>query len=106
MQEKKLLRSTTDSLKRIAETKAGVAEGIDPSNAQRHLQRLSKPSSPASTMKKVGVALIAAPDPITAVPGVALVATSYVLKKKQPTTLGDLAQETRKILRDIESISL
>ncbi len=57
-------------------------------------------------MKKVGVALIAAPDPITAVPGVALVATSLVLKKKEPTTLGDLAQETRKILRDIESISL
>lgn len=57
-------------------------------------------------MKKVGVALIAAPDPITAVPGVALVASSYIMKKKQPTSLGDLAEETRKILRDIESISL
>ena len=57
-------------------------------------------------MKKLGVALIAAPDPITAVPGIALVASSYVLKKKQPASLGSLALETRKLLRDIESLSI
>jgi hypothetical protein len=106
VQEKKLLRSTTESLTRLAEAKSQVSAGVDPATAQRHMRNLSKPNSPASTMKKVGIALIAAPDPVTAVPGVALVASAYALKNKEPTTLNDLARETRKILRDIGSISL
>ena len=106
MQEKKLLRSTTESLTRLAEAKSEVSGRVDPANAERHMRNLSKPSSPTSTMKKVGVALIAAPDPVTAVPGVALVASAYALKNREPATLNDLARETRKILRDIESISL
>lgn len=57
-------------------------------------------------MRKVGIALIAAPDPITAVPGVAMLAGSYALKGKNPATLQDLAGETRKILRDLESLTL
>lgn len=106
MQERRLIRSKTESLKRLADAKVMVAQGVDPSNVQRHMQNLTKPKSPASTMKKVGVALIAAPDPITAVPGVALVVGSYVMKKKEPATLDDLAAETKKILRDIESFSI
>ncbi len=57
-------------------------------------------------MRKVGIALIAAPDPITAVPGVAMLAGSYALKGKNPATLQDLAQETRKILHDMDSLTL
>jgi hypothetical protein len=58
-------------------------------------------------MKKAGVALIVGtPDPITAVPGVALIATSYMVRRKDPTKLDDLAAETRRILRDIQSLSL
>lgn len=58
-------------------------------------------------MKKAGVALIVAtPDPFTAVPGVAMIATSYALRRKAPAKLDDLAAVTRKILRDIESFRL
>ncbi len=57
-------------------------------------------------MRKAGIALIATPDPITGFPGVALVVTSFVLKRNEPTNLGHLASETRKILRDIQSLSL
>jgi len=58
-------------------------------------------------LRKAGVALIVAtPDPFTAIPGVAMIATSYAMKRKDPAKLDDLAAETRKILRDLESIRL
>jgi hypothetical protein len=106
MQAKRLLRSTADSLSRLTVSKAEVASATNPAPVVRKIRTLTKPGSPTSTMRKVGVALIAAPDPITGVPGVALVASSYLLKSKEPATLANLAQETRKLLRDLESIRL
>jgi hypothetical protein len=106
LQQKKLLRSKTDSLSRLADAKAEVASHVDTSSVSRHMNDLTKPNSVSKTMKKVGFALLASPDIVTDVPGVALVATSYVMKKKDPIGLGELASETRKILRDINSLSL
>lgn len=107
MKEKKIVQSVADSLTRLNETRSRVASVVDTGTVSRHVGRLSKPSSPSSTMKKVGVALIVGtPDPITAVPGVALLAASVATKRKEPAKLDDLAVETRKILRDIESLRL
>jgi hypothetical protein len=107
MQEKKIVRSVTDSLSRLNEAKSQVADSVDHSKVTKRMRDLSKPSSPSSNLKKAGVALIvSAPDPITDVAGVALVATSYAVKRKDPTKLDDLAAETRKILREIQSLRL
>ncbi len=107
MQEKRLVRSVADSVSRINEARSQVASTADHANVARHLDHLSKPGSPSSALKKAGVALIVgAPDPVTTVPGVALVATSYAIRSKDPTKLDDLAAETRKILRDLQSLSL
>jgi len=57
-------------------------------------------------MRKVGIALIACPDPISGIPGAALVASSYVMKKKEPVGVGQLAVETNKILRELSSFRL
>jgi len=107
MQEEKIVRSAADSLSRLREIKKQVASSADGSGVSRSLRDISKPSSPGSTLKKAGVALIVAtPDPITAVPGVALIATSYAIKRKEPANLDDLAAETRKVLRDMQSLRL
>ena len=107
MEQKKIVRSVADSLTRLSEAKSNVASSVNAKGISRRLTDVSKPSSPSSTMKKAGVALIVAtPDPITAVPGVALIAASYATKRKEPAKLDDLAVETRKILRDIQSLSL
>ncbi len=107
MEEKRIVRSVAHSLSRRHETKSQVASGLDLSPVKHQINRLSNPKSPSSTLKKAGFALIVGtPDPITAVPGVALIATSYVMKRKDPAKLSDLAAETRKILRDIQSLSL
>jgi len=79
---------------------------MDTTNTGDHMRQLTKPNSPSSTMKKVGVALIAAPDPITGAIGVPLVAAAYALKSKDPASLDSLAKETRRLIQDLKSISL
>ena len=107
MEEKRIAHSVADSLTRLQEAKGNVASSIGSKNVAHHLNRVSRPGSPSSTLKKAGVALIVAtPDPVTAVPGVALIAASYAAKRKEPAKLDDLAIEARKILRDIQSLRL
>jgi len=107
MEKKRMARSVADSLTRLQESKSSVASSIDTKHVAHHLNNVSRPNSPSSTLKKAGVALIVGtPDPITAVPGVALIAASYAAKRKEPAKLDDLAAETRKLLRDIEGLSL
>ena len=57
-------------------------------------------------MKKLGIALVATPDPITGVPGVALLASSLVMKKREPAGASQLAKEARRILRELESLRI
>jgi hypothetical protein len=107
MEQKRIARSVADSLTRLRETKRTVASSIDTRHVIHRLNNVSKPSSPSSTLKKAGVALIVVtPDPVTAVPGVALIAASYAAKHNEPAKLDDLAAETRKILRDLQSLSV
>jgi len=107
MEEKEIVRSVSGSLARLTEARSSVTSSIDTKPVAKHLNKLSKPGSPSSAMKKAGIALIVAtPDPITAVPGVALIAASYATKRKDPTKLEDLATETRKILREIQSLRI
>jgi hypothetical protein len=106
LQEKKLLRTSTESLSRLAREKAEVSKSVDPSHVTRKVEALTKPKSMGGTMKKAGIALLATPDPFTGVPGAALLASSFVLKKKEPASLANLAAETRKVLRDLGSLSV
>jgi hypothetical protein len=107
MEEKKILRSVADSVTRLRDAKTEVAANVNTSPVRKQMDRLSKPGSPSSAMKKAGVALIiGTPDPITAIPGVALIASSFIAKRKDPSKLDDLAAETRKILRDMQSLRL
>jgi len=102
----RLIRSSTDSVSRLAGEKVHVVRVVNASPLKRHFDDLTKPPSLSGGMRKAGIALIAAPDPITGVPGVALLASSFVMKRKEPASLGSLAQETRKVLREIQSLSL
>jgi len=107
MEAKRIARSVADSLTRLQEAKSNVASSVDTKHTARQLGKVSKPNSPSSTLKKAGVALIVAtPDPVTAVPGVALIVASYAAKRNEPAKLDDLGVETRKILREIERLSL
>jgi hypothetical protein len=105
-QAKKLIISSTSSVSRLASEKALVAKELKAAEVQDHLERVARPKSLSGGMKKLGIALIAAPDPITGVPGVALLASSYVMKRREPVGLTHLAQETKKVLREMQSLRI
>jgi hypothetical protein len=106
LSHKELVDAKVKSVRRLADAHTQVAAAASTSNVTKHMKQLTKPNSPASAMKKAGVALIAAPDPFTGVAGVALVGASFAAKRKEPTSLENLAQETRKVLRDLGSLTL
>lgn len=99
----KLIRSSVDSASRLVDERGSVAQAVDTSLLKRHFNNVAKPPSLSGGLRKAGIALIAAPDPFTSVPGVALLASSFVRKKKEPAGLESLALEARKVLREIQS---
>jgi hypothetical protein len=96
----KLIRSSTDSVSRLVNEKVNVVETVNASPLRRHFDNVTKPPSPSGGMRKVGIALVATPDPFTSVSGVVLLASSFVMRRREPTSLGSLAQETRKELSE------
>jgi hypothetical protein len=102
----RLIRSSAESASRRAAGKVDVARALDPAAAARSLREAANPPSLAGAMRKAGVALIALPDPITGVPGVALLASSWAAKRKEPAGIESLAVETRRALREIQSLGL
>ena len=57
-------------------------------------------------MRAAGIALVAIPDPVTDVPAAALLASSYVLKRREPAGLTDLAREATGLIRELQSLRL
>ncbi|HXW37622.1 MAG TPA: hypothetical protein VEJ36_06965 [Nitrososphaerales archaeon] len=100
------LRESAESFCRLAGDLSSCEGGLHSPASSKALRQVVKPKSPVGTMRKVGIALIACPDPISGIPGAALVASSYVMKKKEPVGVGQLAVETNKILRELSSFRL
>jgi hypothetical protein len=98
--------ATACSLSGLAAIGTEVTSTLSSPPVKRSLDLVVRPKSLAGGMKKIGVALLAVPDPFTDIPGAALLASSYALKKREPASLADLAQETRKLLRDIQYLRL
>lgn len=100
------LRSSTDSVSRLASERSEVASALDATRVKDHVQRAAKPSSLAGGMKRAGVALMVTPDPFTDVAGVALLAGSLAMKRKEPAGLEHLAAETRKLMKELQASRL
>ena len=105
-QGKKLLLSSAESVGRIVADASAASKSLDTKEVGVHMERLIRPKSLSGTMRKVGIALVVTPDPFTGVPGVALIGASLIARRKEPIGLSHLATETRKVLRDLQSLSL
>jgi len=101
-----LVSSATNSASRIALDRAGAAVSLETRDVSRSVYRAAKPRSAIGGIRKLGVALIAMPDPVTGVPGVALLASSIVMKRREPAGLSELAKEARMIRRELESLRI
>jgi len=101
-----LMRSSVGSLSRVALARRDVSTTLNSEQLKHSVAQVVKPTSIASGVRKVGAVLVASPDPITDIPAMALLASSVVLKRREPANLARLAQETRRVVRDIQSLRL
>jgi hypothetical protein len=101
-----IMRARIESLKRMSRDGVDVSQALDSAETGRDLRRLTHPASLGSTMRKAGIALALAPEPFTTAAGVAMVAGSFVIKRRDPASLGDLAYESARQLGDLFSVSL
>jgi len=101
-----VIQARAESLKRTSQDCAQVSLTLDTEETARSLRRLTHPTSLGGVVKKAGIALALAPEPITTVAGVALIAGSFAMKRREPTSLGDLADEAARQLGDLTSFSL
>jgi L-aminopeptidase/D-esterase-like protein len=80
-----------------------VAGRLADAQTKEKLKEVAKPNSLTKTLRRTGVALILTPDPITAVPGVAMLGASFAMRKREPLTPASVFEETQNILSEMDS---
>jgi hypothetical protein len=81
-----------------------VASAVGDRETKARLRQVVKPTSVSRTLRKAGVALILAPDPITAVPGAMMLGASFVAKQREPLNASSVFEETRRLLAEMGSL--
>ena len=102
----KLAKAVVAAYARTSAEKVEVARAVGDAATRKALKDVVRPPKVAGSLRKAGTLLILAPDPITFVPGVAMVGASFVMKRREPAGLEDLVKETAKQMRELESLFL
>jgi hypothetical protein len=97
----KLLKSTASSVTRVLKERGTIAASVGDPQSKSSLKQVVRPNSFSKTMRSTGVALILAPEPVTAVPGAVMLGASLVTKKRDPLGLASVMDETRKLLDEM-----
>ena len=108
-EELRLVDSRIGSLARVVEEKKHIAKTLGHPHVRSRLADVARPKSLAGGMRRAGIALILCPDPlgpVVDIPAVALLATSYVAKNKEPSSAKSVVADARKLLKDIESLQV
>jgi len=82
---------------------AMVAERLADGDTRNGLRQVAKPNSISKTMRKAGVGLVLAPEPVTVVPGAILLGASFAMKGREPLSPASVLNEARKLLAEIGS---
>ncbi len=104
MEKTKLARAAVDAFVRASQDKMEVFRVISDDRASKSVRLAVKPPKVASSLKKAGIVLILTPDPLTAVPGVAMIGASYAMKRREAIGLEDVVKQARKTVSDLESL--
>jgi hypothetical protein len=98
-----LLKSSASSATRVMLERRAVAAALADTETRERLRQVVRPNSISKTLRKVGVALILAPDPITAVPGAMMLGASFATRRREPLTPASVVEETQKLLAEMDS---
>ena len=99
-----LVESRLASLKRTSKDWVDAASSIESQEGAKRLKDLNHPPHIKKTMRNTGLALAAAPEPVTTVAGLALLAGSLV-KKREPDTLKTIGKELKAQLSELSVLS-
>lgn len=102
----KVAKSSAKSIVRIVRTRSEVSTALAKGGVQKGLEDVVRPRSLSSGMRKAGIALMLSPDPLTDIPGIALLASAYLIKKRDPSSIKTLMKEARRVIRDVESLRI
>jgi len=80
-----------------------VAERLADVETRDGLKQVAKPNSISKTLRKAGIGLILAPEPLTAVPGAIILGASFATRRREPLSPASVFNETRKLLAEIGS---
>ena len=83
--------------------RGAVAAGLADAETRERLRQVARPNSVSKTLRKAGVALILAPDPITAVPGAIMLGASFANRRRDPLSPSMVVEETQKLLSEMGS---
>ncbi len=99
------IRAQVESAERMSRDLAQVSRALGSAETARSLRRVTNPPSLSGTVRKAGVALALAPEPFTTVAGLAMIAGSFTMKRREPTSLRDLAEEAAAQSADLGELS-
>jgi hypothetical protein len=81
-----------------------VAACIANHDTRQSLRQVVKPNSISKTLRRAGIGLILAPEPISAVPGAIMHGASFATRRREPLTPASVFNETRKLLAEMSSL--
>ena len=88
---------------RVLRERTTVAERLADVETRDGLKQVAKPNSISKTLRKAGIGLILAPEPLTAVPGAIILGASFATRRREPLSPASVFNETRKLLAEIGS---
>lgn len=99
-----LAKARRESLKRISKDWTSTGSSLESEEGAKRLRDLSHPPAMKKAMRKTGIALAVAPDPVTTVAGVALFAGSLAMKG-EPATLKNVGEELKAQVSMLSALS-
>jgi hypothetical protein len=102
--EAKLAKAIVGAYVRASRDRVEAAKVISDQTASKSVRLAVKPPRVASSLKKAGIALILAPDPITGVAGGFMLGASLVMKRREAAGLQELIKETADTMRGLREL--
>jgi hypothetical protein len=93
--------SSASSAARLLVERGMVPGSLADVETRDKLRHLVRPTSISKTLRRAGVGLVLAPDPITVVPGAILLGVSFATRGREPLSPASVFNETRKLLAEI-----
>jgi hypothetical protein len=99
-----MAKTLASSYARTSHDRLNAAGSILDPSTEAKLRNVLRPPDVSKSLKKAGAALLIPPDPITDVAGVVLIGAAYAMSSRRPLSIESMLVETRRSLRDLQSM--